>query len=224
MRGCGKRPATHVHHAHQPDARHALLLQARGDERDRHDNARVQRDIHQWQRCATACTNIAAAIGTSYLLLPVDVDKKIRVLVSANNILGAAVASSDQLGPVAPSTAQIKTALLRMLKPYGNSARLGAVVRNGGYRCTFVAPGAGRLAISWYTLAKSARNRTHKLLIATAQLHVPGAKTATVTVKLTAAGKTLLKLSHRVHITATGTFTPEHHNGANASSGFTLAR
>ena len=60
---------------------------------------------YQWQNCvysggSTQCENIAAAIGTSYVVQRADASDSIRVVVTATNVDGSAGASSDTSGPV----------------------------------------------------------------------------------------------------------------------------
>ena len=59
---------------------------------------------YQWQRCnadGTNCTNIGGATGTTYTLTGSDVDKKIRVVVTATNPSGTGTANSAQTSTVA---------------------------------------------------------------------------------------------------------------------------
>ncbi|HEX8053437.1 MAG TPA: hypothetical protein VF517_10630 [Thermoleophilaceae bacterium] len=59
---------------------------------------------YQWRRCDSAgdvCTDIAGATGSSYALVPADVGKTIRVVVTASNAGGSATSTSDPTGTVA---------------------------------------------------------------------------------------------------------------------------
>ena len=59
---------------------------------------------HQWRRCDSgggACADIPGATGTTYVLAPADVDKRLRVRVTAENSAGPASAESDPSGQVA---------------------------------------------------------------------------------------------------------------------------
>src|SRR6185437_6943346 len=58
---------------------------------------------YQWQRCDAAganCNNVLNANSQSYALTGSDVNKTIRVVVTATNGLGNGTATSDAFGPI----------------------------------------------------------------------------------------------------------------------------
>jgi len=61
---------------------------------------------YQWERCDYAggyiCADIAAATGSTYVLVPDDVGKYIRMTVTATNADGIVAASSAPVGPIEP--------------------------------------------------------------------------------------------------------------------------
>jgi len=130
------------------------------------------------------------------------------------------------------SSAQIM-ALARQLTPTGKAARIAALLKNGGFSFAFKAPAAGKAALDWYQLpagAHLAKNAKPKpVLVATGHLSFRRAGTATMKIKLTAAGKRLLKhaqLTHakRLKLTAEAIFTPTHKTPVVAVKTFTLKR
>ena len=68
---------------------------------------------YQWRRCDTAganCANIAAATGSSYLLVAGDVGSTIRVEVTASNGAGSTAATSAATATVTAAPAPVNTA------------------------------------------------------------------------------------------------------------------
>jgi hypothetical protein len=55
-------------------------------------------------------------------------------------------------------------ALSRVLAPIGNRAGIRALLRHYGYSIVFDAPGAGRLAVSWYAQLREANGKRRVLL------------------------------------------------------------
>jgi hypothetical protein len=55
---------------------------------------------YQWQRCGSACTDIAAATAKTYTLLAADVGSTIQVVVTASNSAGSSNASSAKTATV----------------------------------------------------------------------------------------------------------------------------
>lgn len=55
-----------------------------------------------------------------------------------------------------PSAKQLIALVSRELIPFGKAATIAAILRHGGYSCSFKAPSTGRVAISWYLTPKGA--------------------------------------------------------------------
>ena len=100
-------------------------------------------------------------------------------------------------------------------------ARIAALLRHGGYTLSFVAPSAGRLAISW-----SVRSSHSKppLQIATVTVVIHGRGRVTVKVVLTAKGRRLLRHSRRLTVIENASFTPSGGNPVRASRTIHLRR
>ena len=115
--------------------------------------------------------------------------------------------------PVATiSSAQIAALLGRQLVPSGKAAKIGALLRAGGLTMSFTALEAGTLSVQWYELpsgAKVAKKvKAKPVLVASGQASFAGAGTSKIKVRLTAAGKKLLKDAKRVKLEAKGVFVP----------------
>jgi hypothetical protein len=136
--------------------------------------------------------------------------------------------SPSNTATAAITAAQLKALLLANLTPTGKTAKTASLLKTGGYSLMFKAPEAGSLTIAWFELppgAKLAKKAKPKpILIATGQLKFSAAATKTVKLKLTAAGKALLKRSKQVKLTATGTFAPSGNSPVSATKPFTLKR
>jgi hypothetical protein len=113
---------------------------------------------------------------------------------------------------VRPSTAQIAALLASELTPSGKAAKIAAVRKRGGFALAFRALEAGTAVVNWYQVPLGARlakkTRAKPVLVAFGRLTFPTAGTATMKIKLTAAGKRLMKRVARLKLTAMGTFTP----------------
>lgn len=182
---------------------------------------------HQWQRCNPGCVDIPGATGSSYTLVPADVGAKVLDVVTASNSAGSAHAASNTLGPVAPNRSQILAALSQVLVPHGKNAKIGALLKHGGYKFTFTAPSAGRLVINWFFLPPGAHisRKAKPVKIATASITFSNPGTFKVKVHLTGHGKQLLRgAKATLKVTAKDTFTPEVGNSASLKRRFKLRR
>jgi hypothetical protein len=163
---------------------------------------------YRWLRCTSSCVAIGGATSSSYTLTTADVGAKIAELVTATNSAGSTNEASAQVGPVVaaatgPSSAQVKAAVSKVLKPSGKAATLKAILKAGSYSFSFTAPSAGRLVIDWFATV-----RGKQVLVASASVvfHAPGK--ATVKLKLSSKGRRLLKAAKTVKIATKATFTP----------------
>jgi hypothetical protein len=183
---------------------------------------------YHWQLCHPACANITGATGSSYTPGAGDVGARIVVVVTVGNSAGHASAASGEVGPVrrAPLTArQMKTSLVSGLARAGK-ARIVALLKAGHYTSSFTALARGRLRISWWSMptGRQGRRGFRPVLVATGQLTFSHAGRARITVKLTAAGRTLLHRSRRIRLTIRGSFTPTGGRAILASQVIVLRR
>ena len=130
--------------------------------------------------------------------------------------------------PPPPTVAQIAALLGAELVPSGRGARIGALLRHGGFARSVRALEAGKLEIAWYDLPRGARLARHRhakpILVASGKLTFAAAGSATMAIRLTRAGRHLLKRARRLTLTARGTFTPVKQAAVNAHQRFTLRR
>jgi hypothetical protein len=126
------------------------------------------------------------------------------------------------------AAALIPALLAGQLTPSGKKAKIAALLKSGGFTVAFKALEAGTVVINWYYLppgAKLAKKAKPKpVLVASGKLTFSAAGTAKVKLKLTAAGKSLLKHAKKLKLTAKGTFTPTGKTPITASKTFVLKR
>lgn len=181
---------------------------------------------YQWQRCKPVCSAIAGATSSSYRLAAADKGAKIAATVTATNDSGSTQATSDQVGPVAPSSAQVRAALVRALAAAGPAATLGQLLEEGGFVASINAPSPGQLLISWYLVPKGAHLTKAKqpTLVATVRSTLKHAGKAKVKIALTRKGRKLLKAAKRIKLTAKGSFTPAGAPTTSTTKAITLKR
>jgi hypothetical protein len=139
---------------------------------------------YQWQRCntdGTSCANISGATQKTYTLQAADVDKRVRVVVTATNADGSASANSAASAIVSATDAPVNTA-----KPVitGTPAVGEVLTTSNG---TFTG-GVRSYAYQWQRCPAGA---------ATACVSISGATNRTYTVRTADVGSTL-----RVNVTA----------------------
>ena len=190
---------------------------------------------YRWERCdihGQGCVTIPGATSASYTALAADVGSTLLVAVTAANSIGSAQASSPTSAIVVGEGTgglpgnQIAALLVGQLVPTGKSAAIGALLRHDGLSETIKAPEAGRLVVDWYELpagAKLAKAKPKPVLVATGQASATAAATVLLKVKLTTAGKRLLKRSTRIKLTAVSTFTPTDGSPVTIRKTFRLA-
>jgi hypothetical protein len=122
--------------------------------------------------------------------------------------------------------AQIKADLRRALLPRGRAARIRALLKHHGYTFMFTAPTAGKVVIEWSALARGARaaKATKPVIVArgSARFSKPGR--VRITIRLTPAGKRILKHARSIKLTAKGTYTPRGGSSLTATRAFRLRR
>jgi len=111
---------------------------------------------------------------------------------------------------VTVSSAQLKAWLARQLIPSGKAVKIGALLKNGGLTLPFKALEAGTLVVGWYQVPSAAKlakaTKAKPVLVASGKLTFSAAETGKLKIKLTAAGKRLLKHARRLELMVKGTF------------------
>jgi hypothetical protein len=168
---------------------------------------------YQWDRCNPGCVPIKGATASSYTLTASDVNATIQAIVIATDSPGNATgASSNLVGPVGPSAAQIVASLSSLLSPH---TTISALLRRGGYPVTFKAPAPGTLTVTW---------TSGKTTVAAGHVNFTGTGRKTFTVRLTTSGRRVLATASKLTLTARANFTPSFSAGAASRKTFRLGR
>lgn len=109
------------------------------------------------------------------------------------------------------SSAQIARLLSEELVPSAKAAKVAGLLRAGGFARRVKALEAGTLTIDWYQVPPGARvankRKAKSVLVAAGKLSFSAAGSATIRIRLTAAGKSLLKHAKKLALIAKGKFT-----------------
>jgi PKD repeat protein len=200
----------------------------------------------QWQQCDASggsCADIAGATGATYTVVSADAGHTIRLKVTGTNSAGSVTAVSTQTAAVtAPSggggggggggltVAQIKAKMVGQIAPKGATAKIGQLLAKSGYSLSFTAPVAGTVTIQWYYLPAgshllaSSGAAPKPILVATGKRSYSKAGKATITVKLSASARKLLKKAKTLKITAKATLTRSGQPKVTATKAFTLKK
>jgi hypothetical protein len=96
-------------------------------------------------------------------------------------------------------------ALSGSLVPHGKNAKGRALIKNGGYRFSTIVPADTTLIVEWYLVPRGAHLSTRKpVLVAAGSVSVAVTQTTPITVRLTGAGRRLLKTRKTLTLTALG--------------------
>jgi hypothetical protein len=128
-------------------------------------------------------------------------------------------------GAAAAPAVLTASSLRRLIVPSGTRARIATLLRTGAIPLAFKAPRAGRAVVSWYASPAARQGRKAKpVLVARGSHTFTRAGTATIRMRVTAAGRRLLNRLRRVRLTAKGTFTPAGGKPVAATKAFVLKR
>ena len=181
---------------------------------------------YQWLRDGAS---IPAATGSTYAVQPGDPGHLLTCVVTAVNTEGNSEAESNgvavpygtivltpetrptvpiEVGPTA-TAAQILTALGTQLPRDDRGARIASMLKSGGYSFLFGAPAAGTLQVFWYEVPSGAHVSAARkpVLVAASTTTFASPSRKTVKLRLTSAGRQLLKHSKRVKLTVKAVFT-----------------
>jgi hypothetical protein len=102
--------------------------------------------------------------------------------------------------------------LVALLTPHGGPTSIASLLKHGGLAMPFQAPEAGALSVGWYLVPKGATLAKHSkpkpVLVAAGKLTFAAAGQGQLKLKLTAAGRQVLKHAKRVKLVAKATFAP----------------
>jgi hypothetical protein len=180
--------------------------------------------LYQWQRCTPTCANIATGTASTYRLTAADTGAEVRIVVTALDSAGYASADSTEKGPIKPSIGQVRAALSHVLTPRGSRARIATILRNRGYTFTFTAPSAGLLTIVWYQMSAAGHvaRASRAISVASGSKRFRSARQLGITVRLTNAGRRLMKHARRLRLTVIASFAPAGEQKISVRGRFTL--
>jgi hypothetical protein len=104
----------------------------------------------------------------------------------------------------------------------GKAARIGALLKKGGFTFRFRTVTGGRLKIAWFARAGAPGGKP--VLVATGKARIPNARRVKFTIRLTRTGRRMLKAASSVRIIAHGTYRPTGKPAVRATRKFTLRR
>ncbi len=117
--------------------------------------------------------------------------------------------TTNQMGP---SPGAVTAALAALLVGKGTPPTIASLLKVGGYSLGFNAPGAGVLSVQWTMVSaqssRHARHKAKKVMIASGTQTFTTAEIGTIKLRLTAAGRKLLKKGHMLKVIQQATFTP----------------
>ena len=119
--------------------------------------------------------------------------------------------------------AELRASLRQQLGIKGTTARIASLRKRRSFTYGFTALTAGRLAIDWYYVPAGAHlARAVPALVASGAQSFARAGTRTITLKLTLAGRRLLRKRARIALVAKGSFTPSSGHAVTARVSFVL--
>jgi hypothetical protein len=124
------------------------------------------------------------------------------------------------------SSVQIAALLGQQLVPSGKTATIPALLKDGGLTMSFKALEAGTLAVGWYEVPAGAklakRTKAKPVLVASGQMTFSAAGTGKLKVRLTAAGRKLLKHAKQLKLTVEGVFAPGSGASVSVTKGYVV--
>jgi hypothetical protein len=197
---------------------------------------------YQWQRCTIlvatglSCADIPGATAVTYTLTNSDAYDYIRLAVTATDTGQSAVAYGSLRGPVVaaptptpppsnatptptkptaptfPSLPEIPPALNGLAHPSGKKA-IARLLKSGSFKTSFKPPVAGSLSVTWTAIVTTGKGKHRKqITVATGSANANGTRALSLTIRLTVAGKALLKRHATVAATAVEQFKPRGGN------------
>lgn len=163
--------------------------------------------VDQWQRCTSSCAAVPGATAATYTVTTADQGARLRLLVTAANSAATVTAPSAPTEVVGPPPTAVQSALMAALAPVGRTRDVALALQTLGYPLTLNAPAAGRLTVTWYRGSHPAAPASGvgltRVASGAATVRTPGP--ATVSLRLTKAGRTLLRHARTLTVTAVAT-------------------
>jgi hypothetical protein len=138
---------------------------------------------------------------------------------------GIGAVTNPVLSGATISSAQIKASLASQLAAFGKAVKIGSLLKHGGLSLNVTALEAGSLSVHWSYAPTGARAAKGKpVLVATGKLSFAAAGTDKLPLRLTAAGRRLLRQSKRVSLRAKGVFLAGSGTVTSVTSGLVARR
>jgi len=202
---------------------------------------------YEWLRDGSV---IASGPSEGYKVELADQGHSFSCVVTATNPEGSGTAASinsitipaaapkpETKPPVTPpvvtpkplTVAEILTRVGTQLTSVQRGAKIGSLLKSGATWFHFTAPASGTLKLYWYEVPKgahvsSAKSKPVPLLVATTTATFSGATLKTVELRLTRAGRALLKKSKRITLTTKAVFAASGGASATWIKSFVLTR
>lgn len=178
---------------------------------------------------STAPVDMQAACEFSYPQRPIVAEQLTPgVLFTWQCLVSKSAAPGGvEVGSGSASTiARVRTALLRALAPRGNGARIRTLLRHAYYTMQAASLAPGTLRVSWSFQPKrvAGRPRPNAVTVAAGSATVTAGGSVTLRIRLTSAGKRMLKRATRVTLTASGSLAASSVGTVTGSRAITLAR
>jgi hypothetical protein len=131
-------------------------------------------------------------------------------------------------GPVQFNSAQVTALLREQLVPSGKTASIGSLLKHGGMSLPFTAPASGTVTMEWFEvpagakLAGKTKAKAKAVLVAKGQSSFVNTRPGVVKMRLTTAGRKLLKHSKRIRLEAKGTFVTAGERAVGVVRGFVV--
>ena len=125
--------------------------------------------------------------------------------VTPMSVLGNGIPATTSSVSVPWTRAQLLASLSSLLAPHGAASRLKQLSRTHGYSFTWTPLEAGRVTVRWYQFTGRGKHR-RKHLIGSGSATATSVSAVKVHVALSRLGRRLVKLGHRLHLTAIVTF------------------
>jgi hypothetical protein len=181
----------------------------------------------QWQRCdalGAACAPLDGATGSSYTVSADDAVKTLRVVETASNAGGDAMAASATTALI--PLPLIVTPTPTPVTPPGVTAKMTKALLRKALRprfsFSFTTPVAGTLVVRWYSIKTKKRKKAFLLASGRRKFTKPG--TGRIKMKLTRKGKRILRKGKKVRVTAKAKFTPLSGKAVTVSKKLTVKR
>jgi hypothetical protein len=127
-------------------------------------------------------------------------------------------ARATALSPPAATSAEVQQSVESLLVPHGKGATVASIRRAGLYKLPYVLVKPGKLTIDWFSTSTKVPT-----LVASASVTDKAAGSGKLPLRLTRAGRKLLKGEHTAKLTSTVVFKPKGGHVVTATKRFTLS-